>query len=206
MNILRCTLYAVLLALVLGVGCGGGKEKEEKAAKAAAAAEAKAAAETKAKAAADWKVVEKDLGEVVKWYRKESAKSKAAADWNVIEKAIRSRIFKRRGELTKADFEKVTSLDLGYARLTSVQGLEKLTQLTSLGLQLNNLTELPKGLEKLTQLKVLSLGNNQLTDVKGLEKLTQLKALYLSNNPNLTKAQIAALQKALPNCKFLELR
>ncbi|MEC8927788.1 MAG: leucine-rich repeat domain-containing protein [Verrucomicrobiota bacterium] len=97
--------------------------------------------------------------------------------------AVRRTAGKLTGDLTKADFERVTSLDLGYARLTSVQGLEKLTQL-----------------------KVLSLGNNQLTDVKGLEKLTQLKALYLSKNPNLTKAQIAALQKALPNCKFLELR
>ena len=27
MNILRCTLFVVLLALVLGVGCGGGKEE-----------------------------------------------------------------------------------------------------------------------------------------------------------------------------------
>ena len=33
-----------------------------------------------------------------------------------------------------------------------------------------------------------------------LEKLTQLKLLNLSNNPDLTKAQIAELQKALPKC------
>ena len=37
----------------------------------------------------------------------------------------------------------------------------------------------------------------------GLEKLTQLKELHLSDNPDLTKAQIAELQKALPNCKIL---
>jgi len=34
--------------------------------------------------------------------------------------------------------------------------------------------------------------------VTGLEKLTQLKELHLSDNPDLTKAQIAELQKALP--------
>ena len=47
---------------------------------------------------------------------------------------------------------------------------------------------------------ILILTNNQLTDVKGLEKLTQLKVLGLGNNPDLTKAQIAELQKALPKC------
>ena len=66
----------------------------------------------------------------------------------------------------------------------------------------NQLTEVPKDLEKLTQLKKLDLEENQLTDVKGLEKLTQLKWLYLKDNPDLTKAQIDQLQKALPKCKI----
>ena len=34
--------------------------------------------------------------------------------------------------------------------------------------------------------------------MKGLEKVTQLTSLNLNNNPDLTKAQIAELQKALP--------
>jgi Leucine-rich repeat (LRR) protein len=46
----------------------------------------------------------------------------------------------------------------------------------------------------------LDLNGNQLTDVKGLEKLTQLTYLDLRDNPDLTKAQIAELQKALPKC------
>ena len=65
----------------------------------------------------------------------------------------------------------------------------------------NQLTDV-KGLEKLTQLRELYLIDNQLTDVKGLEKLTKLLRLSLSNNPDLTKAQIAELQKTLPNCKI----
>ena len=38
----------------------------------------------------------------------------------------------------------------------------------------------------------------------GMEKLTQLEVLSLINNPNpnLTKAQIAELQKALPKCEI----
>ena len=67
----------------------------------------------------------------------------------------------------------------------------------------NQLTELPKGLENLTQLEYLHLERNNLTDVKGLEKLTQLKRLELTFNPDLTKAQIDELQKALPKCTII---
>jgi len=36
--------------------------------------------------------------------------------------------------------------------------------------------------------------------VKGLEKLTKLEELVLNDNPDLPKAQIAELKKALPKC------
>ena len=96
----------------------------------------------------------------------------------VIEATIRKKINKPKGVLAKADFEKVARL---------------------LNLQDQQLTDV-KGLEKLTQLKKLHLGGNQLTDTKGLEKLTKLTRLNLQDNPDLTKAQIDELQKALPNC------
>ena len=57
-------------------------------------------------------------------------------------------------------------------------------------------------LEELYKFTNLNLMMNKLTDVSGLEKLTQLKSLSLLNNPDLTKAQIDQLQKALPNCKI----
>ena len=62
-------------------------------------------------------------------------------------------------------------------------------------------SELTKAdLEKVTR---LHLYYNKLTEVpKDLEKLTQLKSLDLYGNPDLTKAQIAELQKALPNCEI----
>ena len=96
-----------------------------------------------------------------------------------IEAAIRKAAKKPTGELTQADLEKVTKLNLGGNKLTDV-----------------------KGLEKLTQLKELALSGNQLTSVKGLEKLTQSTHLYLWYNRKLTKAQIDELQKALPKCKI----
>ena len=101
--------------------------------------------------------------------------------------------------LEKLDQLKELSLDQN--KLADVTGLEKLDQLTLLHLHDNQLTNV-KGLEKLTQLKRLLLNDNQLTDLKGLEKLTQLTELTLTDNPALTKAQIAELQKALPNCKI----
>ena len=147
-----------------------------------------------------------------------SPKAKAA-----IEAAIRKAAKKPTGELTQADLEKVTKLNLGGNKLTDVKGLEKLTklkelylaknqltnvkgleklwQLTRLHLHSNQLTDV-KGLEKLTQLTHLNLTSNKLTSVTGLENLTQLTHLYLENNPDLTKAQIDELKKALPKCEI----
>ena len=118
-----------------------------------------------------------------------------------VERAIREELKKPTGELTEADLEKVTHLNLSFNILTSVKGLEKLTQLEELYLGSNQLTDV-KGLEKLTKLKVLILTSNKLTDVKGLEKLTQLERLNLTYNPDLTEAQITELRKALPKCKI----
>ena len=176
----------------------------------------------------------------------DSASEKLITDL-IVEKAIRVKLEKPTGRLTKSDLDKVTHLYLGRKKLTElpealekltqleelrltnnqlteVKGLEKLTQLKKLYLNYNKLTELPKGLEKLTQLTYLNLGYNKLTDVKGLEKLTQLEELKLhgekltelqvqlhilnklpfpENNPDLNKAQIDELQKALPNCKII---
>ncbi len=109
----------------------------------------------------------------------------------IVEKAIRASIDKFTGELTQADYEKVTKLILRVQQLTDVpKELEKLTQLTELHLGGNQLTNV-KGLEKLTQLTKLDLGLNQLTDVKGLEKCTQLVRLNLYNS------QLTVLPKGL---------
>ena len=50
----------------------------------------------------------------------------------VIEAAIRAEINKPTGELTKAGLEKVTELNLADNQLTSLKGLEQLTQLEHL--------------------------------------------------------------------------
>ena len=72
----------------------------------------------------------------------------------VIEAAIRKAAKKPTGELTTADLEKVTELDLRYKQLTSVTGLGKLTKLERLVLMYNldltkaQMAELKKALPK----------------------------------------------------------
>ena len=141
----------LICAVVALVGCGGSKEK--------VTPETQAKAEPKKPEAVPVVTV--------------------TIDNPILEKAIREYVRKPAAELTQADLEKVKALDFSSNKLTSVNGLEKLTQLT-----------------------MLNLEDNQLTDVKGLENLTKLGGLHLSNNPALTKAQIDELQEALPNCKI----
>ena len=102
---------------------------------------------------------------------------------------------------TLSNFTQLKKLDLDSNHITDVRPLIKLTGLTLLSLDFNKLTDVDP-LTKLMNLELLHLGNNQLTDVTPLAKLTRLKQLFLTNNPDLTKAQIDELQKALPKCKI----
>ena len=123
--------------------------------------------------------------------------------------------------------EKLTELielNLSNNQLTNMKGLEKLTKLSELNLGYNQLSTIPnelntnnrltklnldgneltnvKGLNNLTHLKIIHLDFNNLTDISDLKKFTKLEELWLKDNPALTKAQIAELQKALPNCRI----
>ncbi len=121
-----------------------------------------------------------------------------------IEAAIRRVAKKPAGKLTKADFKQAKVLKLEFIAINDLAPLLKLKQLgfkklEGLMLGENNITDL-SALTRLKKLKVLELNNNQLTNISALSKLKQLKELDLRNNPNLTKAKIENLQKALPKC------
>jgi len=174
--------YAVLLALVLVLGCGKGEQSTN-------TNQSNNTPEKSAK-----KKAEKETPTSTSWVSDPSDPNNVK-----IETAIRKAVGKPTGKLTKVDLEKVTRLPLYDSELTDVTALKELTQLQALHLNGNQLTDV-KELENLTQLKKLSLDENQLTRVKGLEKLTQLKELWLKDNPDLNKAQIDELKKALPKC------
>jgi len=113
---------------------------------------------------------------------KEPLSKSVEIDDPIVEEEIRKTLKIPIRELTKADLEKVTELNLGAKKLTELpKGLEKLTQLKRLHLMHNQLTSV-KDLENFTQVTAVSLGNNQLTDVTGLEKLDQLTFLDLTGN------------------------
>jgi hypothetical protein len=143
-----------------------------------------------------------------------------------IEAAIRMAASKPTGELTKADFDKVKALHgITAKKLTDISVLAKMEWMTSLDLGGNLLTdgqlEHFVGLKKLkhlrlnenrlkdisalaglTQLELLHLNGNLISDVSALKELKQLQTLSLHDNPDLTKAQIDQLQKALPKCEI----
>ena len=119
----------------------------------------------------------------------------------------------------------LTSLRLAGNKLTDVSALAGLTQLETLNLSINQITDVSalagltkverldlggnkladgqlKHLAGLAQLKELDLSFNQLTDVSTLAGLKRLEQLDLNSNPNLTKAEVDKLKKALPRCRI----
>jgi len=95
--------------------------------------------------------------------------------------------------------QQLQTLDLKNIQLTDVSPLKELTQLEWLYLQDNRIKDVSP-LKELTKLEWLYLQDNRIKDVSPLKELTELRYLFLQDNPDLSKAQIDALQKALPNC------
>ena len=148
----------VMMAAVVLVGCG------------------KDTPETSQAAEAEPQVASKPTPEPVS-----PADEKLIAD-PIVEKAVRKKLKKPEGELTEADLEKVTGLELGGTQITD-EGLVEVA--------------------KLRQLEGLGLTGTKIRDegLKEVAKLQKLEDLYL-NNTKVTKAGVAELQKALPNCKI----
>ena len=107
----------------------------------------------------------------------------------VLEAMIRSAMGKPEGEITFAEAQGVTRMDLTdslqrqlseFTPITNLDGLEAFTNLESLDLSQNAVTDISP-LAGLTKLTALSLAGNPVTDVAPLAKLTNLKLLILSN-------------------------
>ena len=107
----------------------------------------------------------------------------------VLEAMIRSAMGKPEGEITFAETQGVTRMDLNdslqrqlseFTPITNLDGLEAFTNLESLDLSQNAVTDISP-LAGLTKLTALSLAGNPVMDVEPLAKLTNLKLLILSN-------------------------
>lgn len=76
----------------------------------------------------------------------------------------------------------LTILNVSYQQLTSLKGIENLTNLNTLIIICNYLTTL-KGIENLTSLESLDCSLNHLNSLKDIKNLTSLKELVCDTNP-----------------------
>ncbi len=95
--------------------------------------------------------------------------------------AIRTALEKPTGDITEADMLLLTQFDAPSAGIVDLTGLDKATNLTSLKLVGNQISNLAP-LSGLTKLTVLWLGSNQVSDLSSLSGLTDLGNLILANN------------------------
>ena len=96
--------------------------------------------------------------------------------------AIEAALGKASGEtITAAEMEALTVLNASDAGITDLTGLEFATNLTRLGLYLNNISDV-SALESLTNLTSLGLEENNVSDVFALSGLTNLSSLNLAHN------------------------
>ena len=120
-----------------------------------------------------------------------------------LQAGIRSALNKPTGDITQADMETLTRLevarkdiadltglqyaknlrrlDLGYNQITDISCLSSLKKLETLLIGYNNIVDI-SALSELISLSVLNLDNNQIEDISGLKNLTNLTSLSLSAN------------------------
>lgn len=102
------------------------------------------------------------------------------ADAN-LENAIRNQIGKMEGKLYKEEVEALGGLNVSGYGIDSLEGIEALTNLQTLWIENNNITDLTP-LSGLTSLTKLSFERNSVTNLEALRNLTNLKDLFMSQN------------------------
>jgi Leucine-rich repeat (LRR) protein len=98
-----------------------------------------------------------------------------------LEAAIRGAINKPEGAIYAADLEGLNWLDAPSKEIKNIAGLEHCTNLQTLGLLNNTITDLSP-LSTLINLQTLVLDDGQITDISPLSELTNLHVLYLFYN------------------------
>lgn len=133
-----------------------------------------------------------------------SADSKQSVSFTdtAVEQAVREKLCKSTGTITKADLQEIYRLKLpsgvktlndlkklqnleylyaGNLNLKDISAIASLKNLRVLYLQRNMITDI-KPVKKLTHLEILSLNGNQLVSIVPLTALTNLRKLYLYEN------------------------
>lgn len=127
------------------------------------------------------------------------------ATQKTVESVIRVAVGKLKGELTQADYAKVSKLVIegtGGGAFSDHSQLSNLSNLTELTISHGTITDL-RPLSGLVKLEKLNLFRNEISDLTPLTGLKQLKLINLRDNPRQLKTEIDKLQKALPKCEIL---
>lgn len=123
-----------------------------------------------------------------------SIKSITIADSNLA-KAINKQLNRDLdANITVADLESLTSLDLSYSNISNISGLEYAINLESLDLKYNNIENI-SNLSNLVNLKVLSLSDNLIKDITPISSLSNLENLYLDGNTISSVRPLTSLSK-----------
>jgi len=116
-----------------------------------------------------------------------------------IEDLIRDTLENPNGEISQRQLLTIVKLNASGRNLTSLTGIEKISNLVELDLSNNRIGDLTP-LEKLKNLKKLNLRNNDLTDLSPLAQITSLTNLNIQSN---TKIRSIEPLKGLAELKKL---
>ncbi|MEO1971420.1 MAG: DUF1588 domain-containing protein, partial [Pirellulaceae bacterium] len=106
--------------------------------------------------------------------------------------AIRERIRKPEGELTQADYDRVTFLNLQGKGLVDISPLRKLTKLKNLRLDYNDLTDI-SSLANAVEIDKLELTGNRLKSLAPVAQMKNLRRLTFARNEIADLSPIAGL-------------
>ena len=106
--------------------------------------------------------------------------------------AIRERIRKPEGELTQADYHRVTFLNLRGKGLVDISPLQKLTKLKHLRLDYNDVADI-SSLANCVELEKLELTGNRLKSLAPVAKMTKLRWLTFARNEVADLSPLAGL-------------
>ena len=98
-----------------------------------------------------------------------------------LELVVREQVGKISGDLLPSDLEEITNINAYDKGITSLEGIQYLTNLTSLSLRWNQIQDLGP-LSSLKNIKSLNLDGNRISDISPLGSLSNLSELDLSSN------------------------
>ncbi len=100
---------------------------------------------------------------------------------NNLEQAIRDALNKPDGDITRADMETITNLDVSNSGIQYLSGLEYAVNLQTLSFAFNQVSDI-SALANLTNMMFLYFYNNQVSNISVLANLTNLWSLNFYNN------------------------